>query len=143
MEAGLSASEVLEGVAALPDCEELVAAVVQQLGADPAGSTGEDKDDMPVFGAVGANCVAGVRALLKHGLRVEQRSPKSGTSALWLAAEIGYAAVCVALLDAGAEVDSPKLTTGTSPLFIASQNGHEDVCIELLGRGACRRGALR
>ncbi|PSN34199.1 Ankyrin repeat domain-containing protein 29 [Blattella germanica] len=60
---------------------------------------------------------------------------KTGTTALFFAAQGGFLDIAQILMDSGAPVDSSSVDRAT-PLFIASQNGHFKILLFLLAQGA-------
>ena len=59
-----------------------------------------------------------------------------GTTALYLASQMGHDDAVLLLLDNGAALDKGRASTGSTPLFVACQHGHGDVVDTLIGRGA-------
>ena len=59
-----------------------------------------------------------------------------GASALYLAAQGGHHAACVALVEAGAAVDAALTQMGVTPLFVAAERGSLAITNLLLSHGA-------
>jgi ankyrin repeat protein len=76
-----------------------------------------------------------VQTLLEKGARVNERSVE-GMTALWIAAQEGYADIVAQLIEKDADVNSQRATDGITALWMTSQNGHAGVAKLLLENGA-------
>jgi ankyrin repeat protein len=75
--------------------------------------------------------------MIEHETDINSLNPETGTSALMLAAALGYLNICNMLIDAGAEINVCD-HAGNTPLHLAAQGYGEQVPVvqALLQRGA-------
>jgi uncharacterized protein len=104
----------------------LTAAVISTVAA--AGRGGGLAD------AINSGDIAAVRALIKSGADVNQRSGDGSTALLW-AAHTSHVEIARALIAAKAAVDTPN-DFGVTPLLEASRNGDSPMVHLLLRSGA-------
>jgi len=78
-----------------------------------------------------------LRKMIAHDTNINSLNPETGTSALMLAAALGYHNICNILLDAGAEINASD-HAGNTPLHLAAQGYGEQVPVvkTLVQRGA-------
>eukprot|EP00038_Savillea_parva_P018572 m.24312 g.24312 ORF g.24312 m.24312 type:complete len:465 (+) comp4152_c0_seq1:395-1789(+) len=93
------------------------------------------RHDRPLHRAVRCGWTQLAAYLLETvGVPVNATKP-DGATALFLAAQEGYAHLVTLLLNYGADIDAPD-EDGISPLYIACYQGHEEVVNTLLAAGA-------
>ena len=78
-----------------------------------------------------------LKKMIEHDIDINSLNPETGTSALMLAAGLGYLNICNILLDAGADIHAYD-HAGNTPLHLAVQGYGEQVPViqALLDRGA-------
>jgi len=78
-----------------------------------------------------------LRRLIAHEVNINALNPETGTSALMLAAALGYHNICNILIDAGADLNASD-HSGNTPLHLAAHGYGEQVPVieTLLQRGA-------
>lgn len=78
-----------------------------------------------------------LKKMIEHEIDINSLNPETGTSALMLAAGLGYLNICNILLDAGADIHACD-HAGNTPLHSATQGYGEQVPViqALLDRGA-------
>jgi ankyrin repeat protein len=78
-----------------------------------------------------------LRRLIAHEVNINALNPETGTSALMLAAALGYHNICNILIDAGADLNASD-HAGNTPLHLAAHGYGEQVPVieTLLQRGA-------
>jgi ankyrin repeat protein len=75
--------------------------------------------------------------MIEHKIDINSLNSETGTSALMLAAALGYLNICNILIDAGADINACD-HAGNTPLHLAAQGYGEKAPVvkELLARGA-------
>jgi ankyrin repeat protein len=75
--------------------------------------------------------------MIEHETDINSLNPETGTSALMLAATLGYVNICNMLIDGGADINACD-HAGNTPLHLAAQGYGEQVPVvqTLLQRGA-------
>ena len=120
---------LLNAIAA-PDANEYTVRMLIAAGAQVNAAT-EQFNTTPLISAASRGLVDIVRLLLNNSALVDAQNIE-GTSALYLASEMGHFATVTALLDHGADPNLPA-DNGYTPQMIAAKNKHWQVVEALRG----------